>query len=48
MMYLQKILGFILLGIGFRCGSPVLLFIGIFLIFTKYDWTSLKYGDPRR
>ena len=47
MMWLQKLIGIVLAIIGIAGHSPLLIFVGIFLILTKYDYTSPIYGDPR-
>lgn len=46
-MYLQRILGLIAFVIGITAPSIIAISIGIFLILSKYDYVSLKYGDPR-
>lgn len=47
MMRLQRLIGIVLAIVGIAGHSPLLIFVGIFLIFTRHDYTSLVYGDPR-
>lgn len=46
-MLMQKIIGVILAIIGIAGSSVVLIFAGVFLLFTKLNYLS-GYGDPRR
>lgn len=47
-MYLQKVIGLGLLAVGVMARSILLIGVGVLLIMTKYDYVTLRYGDPRR
>ncbi len=46
-MLMQKIIGIILTIIGISGSCIVLIFAGVFLLFTKLNYIR-GYGDPRR